>query len=238
MSQRIGVVAQGLPAAVSDGSQAQQRLGKYNEAHRIDSGTWERSLCNSGQCFVAVNSTPGTGITDNPGAFSDTNNLMVLVNQGTKIVIPYYIRLLHTGTALSGTHSGRFTFVTDIINRYSSGGSILSVSNRASSQFQSSLSFIRFGTVVATAPTSQKRIVSQVEFSKGANVITPGDQFFVSFYNVNSNFGTLQVTTPKQCGLTCNPVMLAPNHSLLLNKSTEGATSAGVWEVEFVWFEV
>src|ERR1700687_962559 len=87
------------------------------------------ALADSANYYVAVTPTPGTGIvTGNPTTLVSTTPALVVFNGGLLNVYLLYLRISSTVVG-GGAATKNFTHVVDQGNRFSSGGTQLTVNN-------------------------------------------------------------------------------------------------------------
>lgn len=189
--------------------------------------------------FTAVNPTPGTGIASAvTAAFSATAGLLCLRNAdstGQRFIIPDFVRLIPTVVPASATRS-ELLVATDSITRYSSGGSaITGIFNVHGGQGNDSAAVLHFGAVVLAAESAARRL----ERLQLRSVIPVAfEDFLLKFSHETQVVGLLGGTSALAVERTIAPVVLAPNHSLVLHVWHPGnATTPASWEFTAGWWE-
>lgn len=191
---------------------------------------------------------PGTPIAQAiSAAFAETAALAILRNtdtnsiaQGGRVVIPRYVRLICTAVPASSTDA-HLQIAVDDINRYSSGGSIITAGTSRSDQLASTANKgeFRVGAIVTSAAGANRKFITRKTFKRAALVV--GDEIVIVFGDVAE--GTPQALTGTAAQVlttTTDPIALMPggNHSLVFHTwYTGNATTPGSFDVEVGWFE-
>lgn len=198
---------------------------------------YEQAL--KGRYFRAVNPTMGTGIAMGiQTTFSDTANVLFLLQNAGKQVCLDYLRLICTVAGASTTASD-LAIVTDSILRYSAGGNGVDVVNAQHPSSITSAAFLSFNCTAGAA--SAKRKMSRLRLkTQAAPCWTVGDQIFIKFGGAScGGFGATNGTTAQYLAFDVGPVIVSPAGSLLFHMwNTANATTAPSWEIEFGWWEV
>ncbi len=210
-------------------------------------------LADQGYYFVAVSPTPGTGIantvtTETTLAQADLAPYLSIYNGSTVaapvFIYPTYLRLtLVTANAVSTVM--RFTLTLDQGNRITTqpaAAGVLTISNvNMGSPNRSQAQILgNNGTMVASAPTAQRRIVGNQSFRNGGVVSVIGDVY-------QFNFGSTEQIDPMSlvetgtaiCNVTYGfaPVVIGPNQSFLVHQWATGQTTAPAFEIELGFIE-
>jgi len=122
-TQEIGFVSRALPAPQSDGSEREQRLGRYGGVYTYNIVPSKHVLADEGSYFVTTTTTPGTAFAYNVQAsFSDTVPLIYIFNKtlpadsANKRIYLDYIKLIVTVIAASGVQAF-YAVKTDAVAR-------------------------------------------------------------------------------------------------------------------------
>ncbi len=210
-------------------------------------------LADLGYYFVAVSPTPGTGIantvtTETTLAQADLAPYLSVYNGSTLFapvnIYPLYLRLTLTAANAVSTVM-RFTLTLDQGNRITTlpaAAGMLTISNVNMGSANKSQAQIlgNNGTMVASAPTSQRRIIGNQSFRNGAVVSVIGDVY-------QFNFGSTEQIDPMSlvetgtaiCNVTYGfaPVVIGPNQSMFVHQWAAGQTTAPAFEIEFGFIE-
>lgn len=201
--------------------------------------------------YVAMNGTFGTDIAINadPGAIAATEAMIVLDNSTTRtastnknvILVPRYIKLICTVSASSGTNFG-LLFKTDVINRYSSGGSELTpyVTEADTSTGWSRrdpLGKCYFGDITAAAESSAVGVGQSWLRTDTAGPLVD-DKYLIVFGDpVADHAGT--AATQSFVKDVISPVYIGPGCSLVVHPwSASAASTAAEFFVEIGWDEL
>lgn len=256
------IVSRTLPQGNADGPQNEvfQRAGRYGEGAVLSYIRKQHLLADEGQYFVANNAQ--TAITAQAtNAYDATKPTILIANTdsssnplGKRIYIDY-IALLAGGTAYSNATSNTGIFWQlgiDSGNRYSSGGTALTIANpNMDIAAASSVAKAYAGGITTTAASGQFRNVSAMRLMRlpvSATVLSlaNSDRFFFTFGGVEANAGdiqlqasaTVEVTTVARA-MSGPPVIIGPNQSFLfnINAISNGTPVAGNLHVEIGWWE-
>jgi hypothetical protein len=231
-------IARALPTATADGlaSATPSRTGTYGEAYVLPISNKEFAACDEGSYFIALTPTPGTGIigTVNIAAITAASPTMVIYNgHGSKYLYPQFLNLHETVVSTTGARS-QFTFYTDAINRYTSSGTALTISNTNSGSANSaSLVVAQVGTaMVATAASGAQRLIAHVVF-RGTIDVAEDQLEFVFGGLGGGNAGSSRAATVTDFSKTLPPVALAPGHSLVMHQWAGSQANAPTFEYQF-----
>lgn len=227
-------------AATAEGALKQgARASDYAEQYVQNvHGTRVPALGAEGSYFVGVN-VPGTPIIDTAAltAFAATTPTMIIFNgnaTGGKSIFPTRFRTTVVAPGASGTEWS-WQWLIDTGNRYSSGGTALTLNNTNIATNTASQATIRFGALTATAANASRIVAS----GKGRTVIkVAGDEYTFEFGNSAPvagagmpTEGTLQLTKTWQLP----PIEIPPQMSLLWYEY--GASQATAASFDFIGFE-
>lgn len=252
-----GLVSRALPSANPDSPNidAASRFGRYGENAVLSYIRKNHLLADEGTYFVANNlQTAITGQTTT--AYDATKPSLLIVNtdsvsnSSAKRIYLDYIHLLNGGTAYSNATSNTsivWSVALDTSNRYSSGGTQLTVNNPNNDLAQGSVSLAYAGALVTTAAQSLRTIVGQrlmrAPISTTALTTANLDEFHFNFGGVEAQSASaLQASATLEANMVNKtfagpPVVIGPNQSLLFNINciAGGAVTAGnfVYEVGY-----
>jgi hypothetical protein len=171
--------------------------------------------------------------------FSDLGPSLILRNMSSnKKIIPHYIKLICAANSGASTAQLRFAIITDVTNKYSSGGSdlTLNIFNASSAAGNASAVDLRFGTLTAAAATAKRTLSTGVLKVQAAPCLVVGDEYILRFGEGSDSVvtnGTAAVSITKHIG----PCVIAGlNHSLLLHL-WGFSVAAPSFEMEAAWWE-
>ncbi len=231
-------VARALPAPSPDSALAATptRTGPYGEAYALVPTGKEWVACDEGAYFMACSPTPGTGIlgTVNIAAITAVSPTLVVVNgHATKYLFPQFLNLHETVVSTSGARV-QFTFYTDAINRYSSSGTALTISNTNSGSANASLATIFAGTaMVSPAASSGQRLIDHVVFAGGIDIVENQYEFVFGAGGPGHGSNAAVITTVQHYSKIMPPVGLAPGHSLVMHQWAASQANAPTYEYRF-----
>lgn len=239
-----GVVGRALPASTAAGEQRQARTSPYGDLFVQPIGGPSYGPTDEGTYFKAFNPTLGTGIAMGiQTSLSDTANVLAVLRNtstaGGKRVFLDYIKLINTAAGASTT-SAHVAIAIDDGDRFSSGGTALTIVNANQATTTSPVSLVNFGAVTATAASGTRRYVSHSLLKvQAAPCWTVGDTVYLQFAS-GDHFGTGTIDgaaakfLPHQMG----PVEIDGGDSILVHMwNVANATTPPSWEVEIGWWE-
>lgn len=204
-------------------------------------GARDTAVCDLGDFFSALTPTPGTGIISSGSVttFAETTPYLVLYNSGGLTVYPTHLRF-HTTVVGAGptTTAQNWTFTVDVGNRYSSGGTALTVNNTNMNSLNKSGASVYVGAVTATAASNLRRVVEHQAM-----------KFYLETVHdvVNFNFGGPEQVDPASLinnaatlsHSTANlaPIAIGPNQSLVIVRWGASYTTGVTLETAMGWFE-
>ncbi len=226
-------IARDLPTLSVDSpssASTPSRAGTYGEAYVLPISNKELISADEGSYFMALTPTPGTGIigTVSIAAITDVSPTMVIYNgHATKRCYPQFLNLHETVVSTSGARV-QFTFYLDNINRWTSGGTALTVGSTKSAAGDTSGVVTHVGAVVSPA-ASAKVLVDHVVFRGTIDVVE--DQYEFVFGGLGSGLGTgPQATTVQHFSATCPPICILPGHSLVMHQWVASQANAPTYE--------
>lgn len=213
---------------------------KYQKAFfSVNCSTYLTGSIAANAAPTTYSATAGIIAIDNAVARTDTTNKNVLV-------IPDYIKM----TCVTGTTNGdsfKVVWETDIINRWSSGGT--SLTTLAANQYvDTSSSFTRvtaaaqihFGDLTLASASSASAL-GQTLFrsSQGAIPAMAGDEYMISFGGVHSGIDGAITLSPVRGVWVLPTCILGPGTSLIGHPVIQSATASTCdFMVECSWIEV
>ena len=197
------------------GAVAQGRHTNYGDAHTLPLGLGRHNLADEGSYFTAITPTPGTGIVDGVVTTFVETTPSILIYNGTsnKRLFLDFIRLTVTVAPVGGTRV-RFTSTIDDGNRYTSGGTALTINNvNMDSAVSSSGVSIYKGAITATAASGSRRVIADTIYRWGTIGIV-GDVYEQVFGEPST--GTITpVATVSTFSKGLPPVVLGPGDSFV-----------------------
>ena len=209
------------------------------------SGGRSTPTTDTGGTFVATNPTAGTGIISSTPitlAAAATAPTMVVVNGNAPNsninIYPLYLKLVETAASTGGTQLN-FQFHLDTVNRYVSGGTILSAQNTLSGSNIQSKAVIAFGAVTASAVNADKFISGNLRCRVGFIDIL-GDKLEFTWgtpsLSLSIPFQTVATIGNYQFGL--HSCAIQPGHSMVFTIWQPTTFTTGVtYELEFGYLE-
>jgi hypothetical protein len=197
-------------------------------------GGRDTQAADSGNYFVAITPTPGTGIiSGNPTTFAETTPMLVLYNPGPNTVYPMYLRLASTVVG-GGAATKNFTHVVDTGNRYSSGGTALVVKNTNVGSSTASSVIATTGAVTATAATGKRAILGN-DWPRVSVADIVGDIYEWTFGGTPGV--DQQIATAMHFVKAAPAVALPPNSSYLMYVWSGTFTQGITFEVQLGFVE-
>jgi len=218
------------PTTDGGASTTPSRTNRYNELFQLTTSNKEFGSVAEGSYFMALTPTPGTGIigTINIAAITDISPTMVVYNGSTyKYLYPQFLNLHETVVSTTGARV-QFTFYVDNVNRWTSGGTALTINNTNSGSTLSSGAVINVGAIVSPA-ASAKKLIDHVVFRGTIDVVE--DQYEFVFGSVGSGLGTgSRAATVSDFSKTLPPVAIAPGHSMVMHQWAGSQANAPTYE--------
>lgn len=212
----------------------------------------DTTLSDEGVYFVATNPTIGTGIAqticvDDAATASSTHaqfaptvliyNSAVASSPTAPSLYMRYLRLRCTAAPASAT-SWYYSLRLDNLNRYSSGGSLITPVNVNPNSATTSKALLYFGAIVPTAlPSGNARLVGAGAWDSAIPVV--GDQYCLQFgAPFVSNDMLSGGTTAKNVSMTAPPIVIPPGWCLAVDMwGPSNAVTPASWEFETAWAE-
>jgi hypothetical protein len=217
-------------------SGAPSRAGRYGEAYGLGVSGKEWPVADEGSYFLAQNPTPGTGIIGPVATtFVETTPLLVVYNGGQNRVYPQFLRLHVTAAGASDTRV-QFTHVVDSGNRYSSGGSTLTVNNVNMDSVVTSQVVAKFGALTATAASATRRLLGTTVFRGTIGIVEDAYEFVYGAAD-GSGMGGSRVATVVDMARLVAPVVIGPGQSYVLHDWAGGIGTGRTYAVELGFIE-
>src|SRR4051812_26565418 len=195
-----GLASRGLPQPVPDTQEQEMRFDRYGGISTAPVVRKHHTLADEGSYFVANNlQTAITGQTSTSYDATKPSALLINTDSGSnpsaKRIYLDYIMLLNGGTAYSNASSNTAIFwglAMDSGNRYSSGGTQLTVNNPNNDVAQAaSIAKAYAGALVTTSAIALRTILGQrlmrAPVSATALTLANLDQFFFNFGGVEDH---------------------------------------------------
>ena len=222
-----------LPAAIITDGGASAVLGradKYQATNIITVSNKEFGCVDEGSYFMALTPTPGTGVigTVSIAAITDVSPTMVVYNgHASKYLYPQFLNLHETVVSTSGARV-QFTFYVDNVNRYTSGGTALTINNANSGSTLGSGAVINVGAIVSPA-ASAKKLIDHVVFRGTIDVVEDQYEFVFASAGAGTSTGS-RAATVSDFSKTLPPVAIAPGHSLGMHQWAASQVNAPTYE--------
>lgn len=202
----------------------------------------DHAVADSGNYFIGVNPTPGTGIASNaaPTALVETTPLFICYNgnTGTSInIYPIFLRFKDTAASTGGTGIN-FTHSLDNANRLSSGGTALTLNAVNPGAKTKSNATVTVGALTASGKTSSQIPLGNLMF-RPTVIDQAGDQYEIQ-YGSPDGIGTgvdTAGTTILHLVKAVAPIVIPPGWSYLVNIWKASMSAAVSFEVEFGFVE-
>ena len=208
------------------------RHTNYGDAYTNPVGLGRHNLADEGSYFSFITPTPGTGIVDGVvTTFVETTpNILIYNGSNNKRLVMDFIRLTVTVAPAGGTRV-RFTTTIDDGNRYTSGGTALTINNTNMDSTVSSSGVSAYkGAITATAASGSRRVVADTMFRWGTIGIV-GDVYELVFGEPNVATIT-PVATVATFSKGLPPVVIGPGDSLVIVQWEASQSTAPTHAVE------
>lgn len=194
-----------------------------------------------GYYYTALTPTPGTGIIGHAinTTFVETKPMFVCYN-GSNVasIYPTFLRLTMTVIPVGNTQQ-QFTTTLDQGNRFSSGGTALTVANDNINSANLSLAQITVGAVTATAASSNRRVVSHRAF-RPTVIGVAGDVYQFSWGSgelVDPSALPTDGTGRAHVVYVMSPLVVSPGCSLCITAWGATFSTGATYEYEFGYVE-
>lgn len=192
------------------------RRGPYGEGWTMPVSTGRHNLAVEGSYFSFVTPTPGTGIVAGVvTTFVETTPSLVIYNATPYDLVMDFIRETCTVAPVGGTRVRR-TITIDDGNRYSSGGTALTVNNTNMDSSLSSNGVTAYtGVITAAAASASRRIVADPIF-RWATIGIVGDIYETVFGQSGATPSHPPIATVSTFVKNVPPVVLGTGDSLVI----------------------
>ncbi len=192
-----------------------------------------------GYYFTGVTPTPGTGIIGHAvnTTFVETKPMFCLFNGGNASIYPLYLRLTMTVVPVGNTQQ-QFTTTIDQGNRFSSGGTALTLANNNMNSQNLTAAQITVGAVTATAASSQRRVIQNRVFRNVIGVV--GDVYQWSWGSgelVDPSGLPTDGTLRAHVMYVNSPLVVSPGCSLCITAWGATYSTGATYEYEFGYVE-
>lgn len=212
------------------------RTGRYTEQYVLPVSNKELFACDEGSYFTAITATPGTGVVGPVSiTFIETKAMLTLYNGGTNRIYPQYLQLHETVVGTNSTRA-QFTFAVDTGNRYSTGGTGLTVANCNMDSALTSGATATSGAITATAATGARRIIGHVTLRGTIDVVEDTIAFVFGGLG-GGNASNARAATVQEMARTMPPVCIGPGQTFLVHEWNASITVGVTHEVILGWIE-
>lgn len=192
-------------------------------------------------CTDGTAGTPAPGVTGIVGPVSttldETKALLAVYNGGTQNIYPRFLRL-HVYTIGTGGTRVHFTQAIDIgPQRWSSGGSSLTVNNTNTSQgANAALATVNFGALTLAAQTASRRFIGNTTFRATAIEVVE-EKYQLSWGSAGQFDDPASLinnsTTLANVSYAYPPVVIAPGHNFVVHQWRASISTGITFGVEF-----
>jgi len=224
------------PLALPDNNPNDAAPGRHNpygEGFVVPLGPGRHNLADDGSYFSFVTPTPGTGIIDGVvTTFVETTPSFVIYNGNpTKYLTMDFIRETCTAAPVGGTRVRR-TVTIDDGNRYSSGGTALTVNNTNMDSAVALNGVVAYtGAITASAASASRRLIADPIFRWGTIGIV-GDIYEMVFGHEGTTPSHTPVATVATFVKNVPPVVLGPLDSLVIVQWEASQSTAPTLAIE------
>lgn len=197
--------------------------------------------------YYVATSTFQTGIAINadPTAIAATEGCLSIYNSASPtgdtnknvIVMPLYIKMVATAPTDGTDFSLKLS--TDIIERYSTGGTQLTVNStfvHSDTEWArpTAVSEVYFGDLTLAAASSEKEVGEvQIRPASSAAGVVIGDEYLITFGNyIPTSWTTITAAVAKSMSKVVSPVSINTGASLIMQPFSTGATTSASFYVE------
>lgn len=191
-----------------------------------------------GLFHVAMEPTPGvTGLIGPVSTTLDETKALLSVynSSSSSVIVPKFLRL-HVYTIGTGGTRVHFTQALDTINRYSSGGTALTVNNTNTQVPASSAPQIYFGAVTTATGSASRKYVGNTTF-KATAIETAEDTYQLSWGGPGQLEDPASLSNVaaalSNVSFAYGPVEIGPGHSFVIHQWRASITVGITFGVEF-----
>ena len=198
------------------------------------------NLADLGASFLAITPTPGTGIIGHaaPTTFDETKPYLHLYNAGLLTIYPAYLKFHVTVVGVANTRVQYTQALDSGANRYTSGGTSLTINNTNMASAVTSGAQIRVGAVTAAAVSTQRRILSHRVFRAVIEVVEDTYTFTWGSPSLAQVPGLITTGTAQaHVAHAFPPLAIGPGQQFLVHQWSASQSTGPTMEVEFGYYE-
>ena len=219
------------------------RIGRYRDLYTIPMFHKSHSLSDEGTYFIATNPTPGTpvafvvnaAVSETAGYFLNIKNNDPVGGVNAKRMYLDYIRLI-CGVVPASATSGHCFIKLDNINRYSSGGSIITPVNPNMDSNIASIAQVYAGALTTVAPSPSARSVARGVLRASIPVVN--DEWILNFGSVETASSMLIGGGVARFVVPLPPVIIGAQQTMGLQLwFPANSVTPAQFEFEVGWFE-
>ncbi len=229
-------IARDVPSSqFSDAQQdgAPGRRGPYGEGFVLPLATGRHNLADEGSYYSFMTPTVGTGIVDGVvTTFVETTPSFLIYNgHSSKRLVMDFIRETCTVAPVGGTRVRRTITLDPSGNRYSTGGTALTINNTNSNTATATGISAYTGAITATAASASRRIIADPIF-RWATIGIVGDIYETVFGQSGATPSHTPVATVATFVKNVPPIVLAPGASLVIVQWEASQSTAPTLAIE------
>lgn len=211
----------------------------------------DHALADEGAFFLATNPTTGTGIATTTSVVDDAatasathaQNVPVMYIQNgyaatdsnAKSIYLKYLRMIVTAAPTSAT-VWNMSIRSDVVPRYTSGGSRITPVNINTGSNISSSALIYFGAVVTTnLPSASSRLLCNTQIQSTIPVVK--DVWMITFGDQTMPTNVLTASAAKNINVPCGPIVIGPGTNIAIGMWGASNAGAPAWEFELGYVE-
>ena len=208
------------------------RNSNYGDRFVQPVGSSRNNLCDEGSYYSFITPTPGTGIVAGVvTTFVETTPFLVIYNGSPNQRLTMdFIRLTTTVAPVGGTAPWH-TYTIDDGNRYSSGGTALTINNTNMDSALTSGVTAYTGAITASAASASRRVTSHL-FWRHALIGIIGDGYETHFGHEGPATNNTQATTLMNVVKNVPPLVLGPGDSFVAVQWGASQSTAPTYAVE------
>lgn len=230
--------ARAIPSPNTDTTQAgtSVRTGRYAEQYVLPLTHKELYALDEGTYFTAITATPGTGVVGPVSTtFLETKAMLTLYNGGQNRIYPQYLQFHDTSVSVTDTRL-QFTICLDTGNRYTSGGTALTIANCNMDSSNQSAGIATQGALVTTAATGSRRIIGHQTYRGTVDVVEDTIAFVFGGAG-GTNSSNSRTATVQEMVRTLPPVCIGPGQTFLVHHWATAIGTGMTAEVIFGYIE-
>lgn len=192
-----------------------------------------------GTNYTARDTTPGTGkISGVVTTLVKTTPYLVCYNGNSNLQLELQSLKFYVTAVSVGSTRVQFTTVTDAGNRYTSGGSALTIVNNTSGSPNVSNAIVTTGAITATAATGAERVLDHINFRGSIDAVE--DSYTILFglaAAIDGGASGSRAATVSDFVHAHAPVVLAPGQSFLVYEWSTSQSTGITLETTMTWIE-